>query len=221
MTPNAFDLVAIALILLVTFLGSRKGLFQRLVGIASVAAGIVTVYIALAPIEARLAELLGPGAIAACVAHLVAFLVGALPAALILNGLVKATRATPLRWVDSALGSVIGLLQGGLLVAFVLLPTLLLVPNTREGVRESVFYALVTGDEQPWSSLFEDLSWDPAQLQGLGDRARNAVEGFDPSEAIDSVTEELPSAADLSELADRARERLQEKLEEIDEKLED
>ena len=94
---NNFDIVSLVIVVLAALLGLRKGFAIRLVGLASLAAGIVTFIIARAQIAAALESVVGSDSVAGLVAVPLSFLLGSVPVSLVGRFLVRAARATPPR----------------------------------------------------------------------------------------------------------------------------
>lgn len=215
MNWNPFDLVALGLLLLLGFLGYRKGFLQRLVGLVSGLGGILAAYFGQEFVQGLLAPPLGSPPLTASIALLITFLLGALTAGILFHRLVKVTRATPLRWIDSMAGGTVGLIQGLAILFFVFLPLLMLIPQTRADAEDSIVYSIATAERQPWSDFFEDLDWSPSRLEQLKEQGLRALEDFDPSEAVERAQESLPNPESVTDLAQELRERVGQELEEL------
>ncbi|MAE69384.1 MAG: hypothetical protein CME06_02820 [Gemmatimonadetes bacterium] len=212
---NNFDIVSLVIVVLAALLGLRKGFAIRLVGLASLAAGIVTFLVARAQIAAALESVVGSDSIAGLVAVPLSFLLGSVPVSLVGRFLVRAARATPLRLVDALLGGVVGIAQGVLIVVLVLLPVCLIVPSLRPALEESRAYAAATSESAPWRAALADLDTGRKKARDFGGRAAGAIGDIDFGEAaeraqdaISAARESLPEPEEIQEAAEELRERV-------------
>lgn len=212
---NGFDLIALGIVTLMVVLGARRGLVVRLAGLAGLAAGVIGFLVFREALAAALEPVVGNETVAAVAAVPLSFLAGALPVAIIGRLVVKVVKHTPLRAVDMVFGGVIGLAQGILIVALVVVPVTMLIPAYRDTLGESATYGWATDPEAPWRNALADLGLDKDKLRSLGERARDAVSGIDVSEAtskagevLSDVKEVLPDAEALKERAEELREQL-------------
>lgn len=167
MSLNWLDIILLAILLITFILGIVKGLIRQVIGIAAVIAGLILAIYNYAYVSQVYSRLISHQALSHLLGFFTVFVV-VLGLGWLISALLSKLAKGPLKFLNHALGGILGLLKG-ILISGVVVFAFLIFPANKEVLKESqlapyclkitkaIYYLIPQSLKQEFKKAYQDI----------------------------------------------------------------